>query len=36
MRSNTLTDEDLQALETLNGTQPKVNLDALTAQAERQ
>ncbi|GCB26105.1 2-isopropylmalate synthase [Aspergillus awamori] len=37
IRSNTLTDDDLQALEMLNGpSKPKVDIDALTKQAESQ
>ncbi|RAH51649.1 2-isopropylmalate synthase [Aspergillus piperis CBS 112811] len=37
IRSNTLTDDDLQALEMLNGpNKPKVDIEALTQQAESQ
>jgi hypothetical protein len=37
MRSNTLTNEDLQALETLgDSNNPKVDIEALTKQAEKQ
>lgn len=37
IRSNTLTDEDLEALETLAGSsKPKVDLASLTKQAESQ